>query len=87
MILAVVNAIYAIAKPEKNSGLQQDLNPCPRDAGGCSNQLSYETTDVGSWSIMCLLCFRAKTSVASLLSWLKHRTVIAKSRIQIPLKS
>ena len=87
MILAVVNAIYAIAKPEKNSGLQQDLNPCPRDAGGCPNQLGYETTDVGSWSIMCLLCFRAKTSVASLLSWLKHRTVIAKSRIQIPLKS
>ena len=31
-------------KPEKNSGLQRDLNLWP---------LSYEATDVGSWSNMC----------------------------------
>ena len=46
MILAVVNSIYAIAqKAWKNSGLRQDLNQW---SVRCSNQLSYESTDVGS---------------------------------------
>ena len=34
MILAVVKVIYAIAymkKPKKNSGLERNLNPRPRD--------------------------------------------------------
>ena len=34
-------------KPEKNSGLQQGLNPWPRDTGAMLYQLSYEATDVG----------------------------------------
>ena len=46
MILAVVKVIYAIAymkKPKKNSGLERNLNPRPRDTGA---------TDVGNWTIM-----------------------------------
>ena len=36
VILAVVKVIYAIAymkKPKKNSGLERNLNPRPRDTG------------------------------------------------------
>ena len=48
--------MWLLRKPEKNSGLQWDLNPWPRDTNViCSNQLNYEATDVGSWSFMCLL--------------------------------
>ena len=36
----------------KNSGLQQGLNPWPRDTGAMLYQLSYEATDVGSRSIV-----------------------------------
>ena len=40
-------------KPEKkNSGLQQGLNPWPRDSGATLYQLSYVATDVGSMSIV-----------------------------------
>ena len=52
MIIAVINAILkAIAcKSLKMSGVQRGLNfaiPVGR-----SNQLSYEATDVGSWSFV-----------------------------------
>ena len=40
-----------VKKPEKNSGLQQGLNPWPDDTGAMLYQLSYEATDVGSRSI------------------------------------
>ena len=54
MILAVMDAIYAIAYAE--AWKPQDFNsvqtPWPRDTGGPSNQLSYEATDVGSWSFV-----------------------------------
>ena len=42
-------------KPEKNSGLQWDFNwTCECVVlVRCSDQLSYEATDVGSWSVMC----------------------------------
>ena len=47
MILAVVNA-----KIQDFKGVwTRDLAIPVR----CSNQLSYEATDVGSWSIMCLV--------------------------------
>ena len=36
----------------KNSGLQQGLNPWPRDTGAMLYQLSYKATDVGSRSIV-----------------------------------
>ena len=49
MILAVYNSVK---KPEKNSGLQRDLNPWPGDTGAMLYQLSYEATDVGSRSIV-----------------------------------
>ena len=39
-------------KSQKNSGLQQGLNPWPRDTGAMLYQLSYEATDVGSRSIV-----------------------------------
>ena len=39
---------------KKNSGLQRGLNPWPRDTSAMLYQLSYEATDVGSRSIVCL---------------------------------
>ena len=42
-------------------GLQRDLNLWPRDtSANCSNQLSHEATDVGTWSIMCSKCSRER---------------------------
>ena len=35
-----------VKKPEKNSGLQQGLNPWPCETGAMLYQLSYEATDV-----------------------------------------
>ena len=62
-----------------------------------SNQLSYEATDVGSWSFVSrnepvrnefeVVYKKFSTSVASLLSWLERRTGIARSRVESPLKS
>ena len=53
MILAVVNAIYAIAL--KSLKKIQDFNGIwTRDLTipvRCSNQLSYEATAIGSWSV------------------------------------
>ena len=48
------NLCNYVKKPEKNSGLQRDLNPWPRDTGAMRYQLSYEfeATDVGSRSIV-----------------------------------
>ena len=46
------NLCNCVKKPEKNSGLQQGLNPWPRDTGVMLYQLSYEATDVGSRSIV-----------------------------------
>ena len=40
------------ALKKKNSGLQRDLNPWPRDTGVILYQLSYEATDVGGKSIV-----------------------------------
>ena len=37
---------------KKKSGLQQGLNPWPRNTGAMLYQLSYEATDVGSRSIV-----------------------------------
>ena len=43
------------------SGLQRDLNLWPGDtSANCSNQLSHEATDVGTWSIMCSKCSRER---------------------------
>ena len=43
------------------SGLQRDLNLWPRaTSANCSNQLSHEATDVGTWSIMCSKCSRER---------------------------
>ena len=54
MILAVMNAIYAIAYLE--AWKSQDFHRVwTRDLPilvQCSNQLSYEATDVGSWSFV-----------------------------------
>ena len=46
------NLCNCVKKPEKNSGLQRGLNPWPRDTGAMLYQLSYETTNVGSRSIV-----------------------------------
>ena len=46
------NLCNCVKKPEKNSGLQRDLNPWPRDTGAMLYQLSYEANDVGSRSIV-----------------------------------
>ena len=46
------NLCNFVKKPEKNSGLQRGLNTWPRDTGAMLHQLSYETTDVGSRSIV-----------------------------------
>ena len=54
MILAVMNAIYAIAYVE--AWKSQDFNRVRTlDLAivvRCSNQLSYEATDIGSWSFV-----------------------------------
>ena len=54
MILAVMNAVYAIAYLQ--AWKSQDFNRIwTRDLAilvRCSNQLSYEATDVGSWSFV-----------------------------------
>ena len=54
MILAVMNAVFAIAYIE--AWLSQDFNKVwTRDFAlpvRCSNQLSYEATDVGGWSFL-----------------------------------
>ena len=52
MILAVMNVIYAIAYTEacKKSGLWGVWTCDPATAVQCSNQLSYEAADMGSWS-------------------------------------
>ena len=53
MIFAVINAIQAIANRSlKNSGLQQGLTRDIAILVRRSNQLSYEATDVGSWSFV-----------------------------------
>ena len=46
------NFYNCVKKPEKNSGLQQGLNPWPPNTGATLYQLSYEATDVGSRSIV-----------------------------------
>ena len=53
-MIVAVNAILCncVKKSEKDSGLQQGLNPWPRDSGAMLYQLSYEATDVGSRSIV-----------------------------------
>ena len=55
MILAVVKVIYAIAYMKKPKKIQ-DLNGIwTLDLAipvRCSNELSYEATDVGNWTIM-----------------------------------
>ena len=38
------NLCNCVKKPEKNSGLQQGLNPWPRDTGAMLYQLSFEAT-------------------------------------------
>ena len=53
MVLAVMNAIYAIAYLE--AWKSQDFNrvwTCDLAIVRRSNQLSYEGTDVGSWSFV-----------------------------------
>ena len=65
-----MNAIWCncVKKPEKNSGLQRGLNAIPVR---CSNQLSYEATDVGSTGI-------ARSRVQTLLkSWIFFRLLYA----------
>ena len=53
MILAVMNAIFAIAlRSLKISGLQRGLNRDLAIPVRRSNQLSYEATDVGGWSFV-----------------------------------
>ena len=54
MIIAVVNAICAIAERslKKNSGLQRGLNQWPRDYRCDALPLSYEAPDIGSRSIV-----------------------------------
>ena len=63
-----------------------------------SNQLSYEATDVGSWSFVssnepvkngCEEIYEMFhiSNFASWISWLERRTGIARSRVQTPLKS
>ena len=46
------NLCNCVKMPEKNSGLQQGLNPWPCYIGAMLYKLSYEATDVGSRSIM-----------------------------------
>ena len=45
------NLSNCVCRSLKNSGLQRGLNPWPRDTGA-RLQLSYEATDVGSWSFV-----------------------------------
>ena len=48
-----LNLCNCVKKPEKkNSGLQQGLNPWPRDTVAMLYQLSYEATDAGGRSIV-----------------------------------
>ena len=49
-----MDAIYAIAYAEawKPQDFNSDQTPWPRDTCRPSNQLSYEATDVGSWSFV-----------------------------------
>ena len=81
MILAVKrNLSNCVKKPEKNSGLQRGLNPGPRDTGAMLYQLSYEATDVGAG--------QPAPNVSGFIAQLvEHRTGIARSRVQTPLKS
>ena len=46
------NLCNCVKKSEKDSGLQRDLSPWPRDTGAMLYQLSYEATDVGSRSVV-----------------------------------
>ena len=54
MLLAVLNGIYAIEYIEASNS--QDFNRFwtfdPSATGSCSDHLSYEATDVGSWSFV-----------------------------------
>ena len=55
MILAAVKVIYAIAYMKKPEKIQEFKGIWTLDLAipvRCSNQLSCEATDVGSWSIM-----------------------------------
>ena len=45
------NLSNCVCRSLKNSGLQRGLNPWPRDTGA-TLQLSYEATDIGSWSFV-----------------------------------
>jgi len=52
MIIAVMNAIKAIAyRSLKKSGLQRGFEPVT-SRYWCDDRLSYEATDVGSWSFV-----------------------------------
>ena len=58
MILAAVNAIYAIAKEvwKKNPGLQRDLNPWPRDTGATflpTKLWSHRCWELASYKFIC----------------------------------
>ena len=44
------NLCNCVGSLKEKLGLQRDLNPWPRDPVRYSIQLSYEATDVGSWS-------------------------------------
>ena len=54
MKMAVVIGIFTIMlrRQKKNSGLQRDVNPSPRDPGAMLYQPSYAATDSGSRSIL-----------------------------------
>ena len=94
------NLCNCVKKPEKISGLQRGLNPFPRDTGAMLYQLSYQATDVGHiWFISYIInthLFHGNIwtnnwpapNVSGFIAQLvEHRTGIARSRVQTPLKS
>ena len=72
---------------KKNSGLQRGLNPWPRDTGAMLYQLSYEATDVGSRSIVGSYVPVKEVSVNDIWNNSYIAAVIARTRVQTPLKS
>ena len=74
MKMAVVIGIFTIVlrSQKKNSGLQRDLNPSPRDIGAMLYQPSYAASDGGSRSILgsYVPCRKIWTSIIYMISFI-----------------
>ena len=81
------NFYNCVKKPEKNPGLQQGLNPWPRNTGVTLYQLSYEGVLQIFHGNIWTQNWPAPNVSGFIAQLVERHTGIARSRVHAPLKS